>query len=433
MDEELRLATLCINYLNLPSFMAPYPEQAVRDGEYGFMEYAILYWLRHLEAGLASSRSGQEELREDLAESLEILVEQHWNKPTADVTIPNRTRKMLETFRRCDEYQKIQLAIVLTDKELKHFGGVHPEQRALDFAGIVPAIRLHLETIIGNNPNQGTADDLKLKYGTHLFRCPRFSCYYFTEGFSTLHEREKHIERHERPARCTDEHCRGSKIGFATEAQLERHLRENHPDIAERHHNFPTEEEISESVRANHPEPETEPAPEPELQPYPQALVMAETAVGPAPATTTIAPAAAAVAAIAPTENAQEAALQPIRPYKRSKTKQMQIYECAHCGRSFNKKFNWQSHLASHGDDKKYSCPDCGKTCARSGDLVRHMKLHDPDNAVTCGGVLSNGQRWGCGKRFARADTLRQHHESKKGRQCIAARDNEEPAGPSSS
>ncbi|XP_014559892.1 hypothetical protein COCVIDRAFT_90530 [Bipolaris victoriae FI3] len=50
------------------------------------------------------------------------------------------------------------------------------------------------------------------------------------------------------------------------------------------------------------------------------------------------------------------------------------------------------------------------------------MRLHDVDSAVTCGGVLSDGRRWGCGTNFARLDILRNHHKSRKDRQCIAER-----------
>ncbi|KAF2827401.1 hypothetical protein CC86DRAFT_290274 [Ophiobolus disseminans] len=412
--EELRLATLCINYLCLPSFRVPSSEESVLAGEYGLMEYAMIYWLRHLEAGLVSSISGYDDLRSDLAEALEILVEQHWNNPTADIrSISNHTRDMLETFRGCQSYLRIQTAVVLTDKELKHFGDTRPEQSALDFAGIVAAVRRSLEAVVQNNADPVTANNLELKYGIHLFRCPRFSCKHFTEGFSTPDERESHIERHQRPARCTDEHCRGSRIGFETQAQLERHLKEYHPDTTDRCHNFPTEEEINESLRETLPESEPEAEHEPEGlydNGMAQLLAEADPAVDPA---------------------REEAAPLSTRPKDTSKRRKMkQSYECAHCGKEFNKKFNWQSHLASHGGDQRHICPNCGKACARSGDLARHMKLHNPDNAVTCGGILSNGQQWGCGRSFARVDILRSHHKSKQGRRCIAARDTGEQAGP---
>jgi hypothetical protein len=417
--EELRFATLCINYLNLPSFKGPCSEQAVLAGDYGFMEYAILYWLRHLEAGLTSSPSGHDDLHEALAESLEVLVEQRWNNPTASIgSIPNRTQDMLETFSGRQSYLQIQLAVVLTDKELKHFGDTTPERSALNFAGTISAVRRRLETVVRNNTDPGTADDLELKYGKHLFKCPRFSCRYFTEGFLTLDEREKHVERHERPARCTDEHCRGSKIGFATKAQLERHLKENHPDAAERRHNFPTEEEISESVRENEPEPEPEAEHEPEGLPdidMAQLLAMMEEPE------------------VYPVLR-EDASPQPIQPQETSKRRRTkQNYDCEQCEKKFTKKFNLQSHLATHSGDQRYPCQHCSKTFARNSDLVRHTRLHDPDSAVTCGGVLWNGQPWGCGISFARADILRSHQKSRKGRQCIAARDTEEQAGPSNS
>jgi hypothetical protein len=56
------------------------------------------------------------------------------------------------------------------------------------------------------------------------------------------------------------------------------------------------------------------------------------------------------------------------------------------------------------------------------------MKKHDRVKAFSCGGVLRNGQRWGCGQSFWRADILSNHHKSKKGKKCIAPREEEEQA-----
>lgn len=381
------------------------------------MEYAILYWLRHMKAGLRSSTPEQSLLHEDLAESLGILVEQHWNNPTVGISeVSNRIRDMLLPLSASQNYPQIQIAVVSTDKDLKHFGDIRPEQSALNFVAMVSGIRQELERIFRSNPDQGTADDLELKYGPPCFRCPRFSCNYFTEGFPTPEEREKHVERHERPARCTDEHCRGSKIGFATKAQLERHLRENHPDTtAEQSNNFPTEEEIRESILENVSETEDEAEPEVDAQPE-QDLVQPEVT--------------AELATTVSGSSEQGLSAMPRPTYKRQKTKR--VYNCTYCGKTFNKKFNFDSHLALHGSgQQQHKCPSCSKTCARYSDLVRHMKLHDPSSSVTCGGILSNGQRWGCGTNFARADILRKHHESKRGRNCIAQKNMQEQAGPS--
>ena len=364
------------------------------------MEYAILYWLRHLEAGLSSSSSGQDELCKDLIESLEILVEQHWNNPTVEFNpTSNRIQEVLEAFSGCEKFQEIRQIILSTSRDLKTFGDVRTEQSALDMTDTVMGVRRCLEKVLNDHKDLITVNDLKIKYGTNLYRCPRFSCVYFTRGFSTPGERERHVGRHERPARCTDEHCRGSKIGFATQAQLERHLKETHPDMTERDHSFPTEEEVMESVRDDQPDLESSPEIEPPVIP------VAELAADSASASTAVAPRSSQVN----------------QSFKRQKTKQG--YECEHCGKKFNKKWNWQSHLATHGGEQTFTCRLCTTTCARSGDLSRHMRLHNSDSSFTCGGVLMNGQSWGCGATFARADILRSHHKSKKGRQCVAERD----------
>lgn len=412
------MATLCINYLNLPSLQNPSEEQALA-GEYGFMEYAILYWLRHLEAGMSSAPSDQDNIYQNLTESLEVLVEQYWNEPTTSgvsfsKSVSKRTQDVLQRFSHSQSFLQIQLALVLTDKELKHFGDVRPDKSALNFAGVVKAVRSCVETHVLQSSDSDADEALRSKYGRNLFKCPRFSCKYFTDGFSTLEEREKHVERHERPARCTDEHCRGSQIGFATQTQLDRHLKENHPDMTERHHNFPTDEEINDSMREASPEPEAVIEPENQLVPQLQRSLAVPD------------PAAAAAS-----EQTEPQSAQPRETAQRQRTKR--DYKCAHCDKTFNKKYNWESHLRTHGGNQKLQCPYCAETCARQGDLVRHMRLHDPDSTVTCGGILADGRRWGCGINFARIDTLRTHHKSKKGRRCIAERDSEEePAAPTS-
>jgi len=428
LAQELRMATLCVDYLNLPSFRLPISEQAVLDGEYGFMEYAVSYWIRHLEAGLTPPPALQDQLHRELAESLELFVDQHWNEPPINnIAVPKRTRDMLQIFVECQNYLDIENAVFLTDKEMKHFGDVKPEQSALDFPRIISAVRRQLESFARNYSQERLAEDLEPKYGINLFKCSRFSCKYFTEGFSTPEEREKHIERHERPHRCTDEHCRGSKIGFPTKAQLDKHLRETHPEGLERQNTFPTDEEIEESVRENNttlfvePIPEPEPELEPEswiLEPDPEPLLDIEPAPPPDLQPDTI-----------PSVPDPISSSRHPRPPKPPPTKRPRIkvsYTCEHCEKNFSKKFNWESHLATHGgpSSERHACAHCKRTFRRPSDMRRHEKKHNPDSAVTCGGILPDGRRWGCGERFARLDVLRTHHNtSVQGRKCVAERD----------
>ena len=84
--------------------------------------------------------------------------------------------------------------------------------------------------------------------------------------------------------------------------------------------------------------------------------------------------------------------------------------------------------MRTHEGGEQLTCPICGRSCARDSDLTRHMKKHYSVKAFICEGVLRNGQTWGCGKSFMRADILSNHHKSKKGKKCIAPREEEERA-----
>ena len=407
--EEIGLATLCVDYLNLPFFKNPFSQDAVLDGSYGFMEYAILNWVRHLEAGL-SSRSIPDELIKGFFESLETLLENHWNNPTIEVKIPKRTRDILDIFQYSPKHKEIQQAIASTQEQAKRFGNMRPAECALDFTEVVAGIRTQLEAVISDSADKSIDEDLKLKYGIDVFKCPRFSCKYFTQGFASKGERDRHVERHERPARCTDRHCTGFIIGFATESQLARHLKETHSESTDHGHSFPTEEEVNQSLREYSPETspepeeaehiiveEPEPDPEPEKEPEP---------------------------AMQAGDVAQPALYS--RPAKRTKT--VKEHKCSYCDKKFTKRYNWQSHLETHEPSQTFTCSTCGTTCARESDFKRHLKTHMSGNTFTCGGILENGQAWGCGQSFNRADTLRNHYKSKKGRKCIAASNEEEQA-----
>ncbi|CAI6290402.1 unnamed protein product [Periconia digitata] len=409
VDTELNLAALCIDYLNLPYFTGSPLETDVLAGAYGFMEYALVHWLRHLEAGMTSYQVENRERHLDLAESFGILVELHWNHPqNLSRTIPRRIYDVLAQFIEHPKHQQMLQAAAWMDSELKHYGDARPEQPALDFLNILPPVRGLIEDIGVRSQNNESVQAMKIKYGARLFKCPRLSCNYFTEGFHTANERDDHIERHDRPARCDDEHCSGSKIGYATRAQLERHKNESHPEVIGLRHIFPTEEEIEQSLQDEFSESEHET--EVELQSDHDEHEDPQQENSSPPAAVSMEPSPAKIR-IGPPENP-----------KRQKTRHE--YHCTHCDRKFSKKYNWTSHLTSHGlGNKVFECSGCEKTFPRSSDLKRHKKLHDPTNAVICGGILPSGRRWGCGETFARADTLNNHHKSQKGGQCIAERD----------
>ena len=222
------------------------------------MEYAVLNWVRHLEAGM-SSESSQDESTRNFLESFEALLESHWTTPTIEPKISKRTRDKLQIFQASPQYKQIQQAVASTQEQIKRFGDLRPGECALDLTEIVAGIRVQIESVVLNGADwsmgenvASLGEELERKYGTNLFKCPRFSCKYFTQGFASREERKSHVQRHERPFRCTDVHCTGF-IGFAKEEQLARHLKETHPNPTSQD-SFPTEDEVTESLREYVPE-----------------------------------------------------------------------------------------------------------------------------------------------------------------------------------
>ena len=85
-------------------------------------------------------------------------------------------------------------------------------------------------------------------------------------------------------------------------------------------------------------------------------------------------------------------------------------FQCGLCSKKFTRKHNLASHFRSHSDNRPFKCETCGLAFVRKNDRKRHERLHGDSAAFFCGGTLDSGESWGCGKYFARADTLKSHH-----------------------
>lgn len=94
-------------------------------------------------------------------------------------------------------------------------------------------------------------------------------------------------------------------------------------------------------------------------------------------------------------------------------------FQCTLCPKRFTRAYNLRSHLRTHTDERPFVCSVCGKAFARQHDRKRHEGLHSGEKKFVCRGVLKDGNNWGCGRRFARADALGRHFRSEAGRVCI--------------
>ncbi|KAK2605748.1 hypothetical protein N8I77_008563 [Diaporthe amygdali] len=365
---ELALANLCVDYLNMPGFHQGIPNltSLVSGGHYGFMDYAVAHWVRHVEeAALAANE--EDAMVKDLAESLMILLDIHFMMPTKQLYVSQSNKKRLQVFERLPRFHDLKQAVVWTHKELNSFGETREPERALDLVCVVNNIRSELEQAL-NDARNGPAEEaerLEAIYGPKPFKCDRLSCRYFYDGFTTAQQRQQHHDKHKLPFRCVVVGCPRASFGMASSVELEKHLKDTHGHPG--NGDFPDLDEPSDQESATKPK-------------------------------------------------------RRKRPTATPKAKRPRISEwvCYVCSKVFRKKFNLESHMATHTDERQFRCGVCDLAFARASDRNRHEKTHEAREFV-CGGELPDGQTWGCGQKFARADTLRNHHRTKAGQGCVRA------------
>lgn len=94
-------------------------------------------------------------------------------------------------------------------------------------------------------------------------------------------------------------------------------------------------------------------------------------------------------------------------------------FRCTRCRQRFTRANNLRSHLRTHTDERPFVCDVCGRAFSRRQDRLRHEQLHSGEKNFVCQGKLKDGNGWGCGRRFARADALGRHFRCEAGRVCI--------------
>ena len=79
-------------------------------------------------------------------------------------------------------------------------------------------------------------------------------------------------------------------------------------------------------------------------------------------------------------------------------------FPCPHCDKTFTRKYNMQSHLLCHTDDRPFKCDQCTASFVRKHDLRRHCRsIHSQVKPFACPN---------CSMSFARSDGLRRHLEA---------------------
>ncbi|KAK3361668.1 hypothetical protein B0T24DRAFT_585417 [Lasiosphaeria ovina] len=87
-----------------------------------------------------------------------------------------------------------------------------------------------VELAANSSRNPASREKLAEYYGDRLHKCSRLTCAYFHEGFETEARLDKHLKRHDRPFQCPVNGCMVATLGFSANKDLEKHLRQVHPN-----------------------------------------------------------------------------------------------------------------------------------------------------------------------------------------------------------
>lgn len=440
-DEHVKLAQLCISYLNLPGLCkgAAAVDENIRSGYYSFMDYAISNWVLHLEEAAKWEDPEAEEAEEALAnisESLGVFIDEHWARPSKLVTLAERHVEKLIAFQSETFYDKLKYAFGWGRKMVYSHTAIMQTEIVLDLLEVLGTIRLRIERMWDEsqrNPEERT--DMEAKYGKDIFRCTRLSCLHFTQGFSSRLLRDEHLKQHERPYRCTFDGCPNSILGFSKSHDLQKHLEQTHDSLG----NDPTNQFPGQNERRRRRPPAPSRSP-----PNPQAHASSSTSQNssstspadsygnPVPQQGSshssgegILPNKLDIEIESSTEGEYVTGPQqgspspstperesppPERPAKIQRIYGPKTFECVECSRTFSKKFNYDSHMRIHSKDKPFSCSHCQRSFARESDCTRHESSHQIERRHKCNG---------CHKAFARLDTLRGHWRRPRGARCL--------------
>jgi ankyrin repeat protein len=193
-------------------------KEHIMNGYYAFQDYAVSYWFDHMKSSLETSHNGPIDTQNSLYCQLSLFLEDYGTF---------EKRELLRNSNAAEIFHCIP----------QDFG---VWSQWFDLEWRTSRIRDAIESL-GNELDFGDANrDLKRQiYGPERFKCPKIGCDHFTTGFSSRLLRDGHLNRHDRPFICIENHCPFQTLGFETNAQLESHMGRTHPGTGTDRFAFP--------------------------------------------------------------------------------------------------------------------------------------------------------------------------------------------------
>jgi hypothetical protein len=244
---ECNLAALCLRYLTFQCFEKDLDESIREDliwkGHISFQDYAVPKWLDHVQAIVRTGPGGAQKDSEtstalqNIAIALEDFTDFYEDEivhlPLVDAAINN-----CQPFKHYDFHEKF---LLVWNHIYSHHEKGSEMRNIVSIKNLGDALsqnRKVLERLLPASLSDPGGPDLTTYYGEKRFKCPKVTCFYFHEGFKDLKSRKKHIDRHDRPFDRSFPDCSLGDLGFASNKDLDKHMRIYHPEAEDQANRF---------------------------------------------------------------------------------------------------------------------------------------------------------------------------------------------------
>jgi hypothetical protein len=239
------VARSCLGYLSHSCFYHEATNESrklfAKQGYYAFQDYAMSYWESHVDCLVhilpvlvADPVSGQERMVEATVTLNKFFTV--YESSISGENGPDRqhvSRAQLEC-QPLEQYVLHGTLVAIRAHVLNHQSRPTKDRNVVGIKTLGETLKKIRSIIIELSQDAGSANTMERFYGKTLFKCPRTLCAYFYEGFGDAAFLENHNNRHDRPFVCrSDQQCSSAPFGFASSKDLDKHMRDYHPDHGE--------------------------------------------------------------------------------------------------------------------------------------------------------------------------------------------------------
>jgi Zinc finger, C2H2 type len=237
---ECELASICLQYLTFRCFEKQVDSKELENyifkGYLAFQDYAVSKWFQHLIA-LArefdmSCFNGNEH-EDDLVTvggAMEDFLSLHEDEVLAEGS-PDQVRDDCQKLSHLSFHENLVSILSHVTSHLEKGADSRNEVCPKALGQALVRNREAIEKVHSRSDlSQEQRSILNKYYGMRIFKCPKVTCPDFFEGFLDPKSRDRHFNGHRRPWVCEEPYCTYGDFGFISGRDLDRHMRDFHPD-----------------------------------------------------------------------------------------------------------------------------------------------------------------------------------------------------------